>query len=133
MKYIDKLKDPRWQRKRLEILQRDDFACHSCGDKNNTLHVHHKIYYKGIEPWDYESHILITLCADCHKREHGESSIFADGIKELLQEHLLNEDISELYNNLYCMKEDSFDELFSIIKDFAVKNALIMGDEKNNE
>ncbi len=27
--YASKLKDPRWQKKRLEILQRDDFACQS--------------------------------------------------------------------------------------------------------
>jgi hypothetical protein len=25
MKYAEKLKDPRWQKKRLEVFQRDDF------------------------------------------------------------------------------------------------------------
>ena len=25
--YVEKLKDPRWQRKRLEIMQRDGFRC----------------------------------------------------------------------------------------------------------
>lgn len=31
--YSQKLLDPRWQRKRLEILQRDDFTCQVCSDK----------------------------------------------------------------------------------------------------
>lgn len=28
MTYAEKLKDPRWQKKRLRILERDAFACH---------------------------------------------------------------------------------------------------------
>jgi hypothetical protein len=65
--YSDKLKDPRWQRKRLEILQRDDFACRYCRSKDNTLHVHHKLYRKGKMPWDYEDDVFVTLCESCHK------------------------------------------------------------------
>ena len=34
MGYSEKLKDPRWQKKRLEILERDNFRCQYCGDKN---------------------------------------------------------------------------------------------------
>lgn len=74
MTYSEKLKDPRWQKKRLEILQRDDFTCQNCGGKNKTLHVHHKIY-RANEPWDEPNANLITLCKDCHEeiqyfREH---------------------------------------------------------------
>jgi len=66
-KYSDKLKDPKWQRKRLEILERDDFMCCSCQDDENTLHVHHKKYIYGKNPWDYENSELITLCESCHE------------------------------------------------------------------
>ncbi len=41
MKYSEKLKDPRWQKKRLEIFQRDEFHCQQCGDGENTLCVHY--------------------------------------------------------------------------------------------
>lgn len=67
MAYADLLKDPRWQRKRLEVLQRDDFHCQSCADKRNTLHVHH-LRYNG-NPWDTPSKFLVTLCNDCHSKE----------------------------------------------------------------
>ncbi len=65
--YADKLQDPRWQRKRLKILERDKFKCKKCGDEETTLHVHHKIYKKGKDPWEYDNSDLITLCEDCHK------------------------------------------------------------------
>jgi len=64
MTYSEKLLDPRWQKKRLEILQRDNFTCSCCGDTKETLHVHH-VKYNG-EPWDIDSSLLITFCATCH-------------------------------------------------------------------
>jgi hypothetical protein len=67
--YSDKLKDPRWQKKRLEILSRDRFACQYCDDETNTLHVHHKYYNYTKEPWEYNPEFLITLCSDCHESE----------------------------------------------------------------
>lgn len=65
--YSDKLKDPRWQKKRLEIFKRDKFRCKLCGDEETTLNVHHKKYENGKEPWEYKLSDLITLCEDCHK------------------------------------------------------------------
>lgn len=62
--YAEKLKDPRWQKKRLEILQRDEFTCTICQDKTTTLHIHH-LKYKG-DPWSVENNHLVSLCADCH-------------------------------------------------------------------
>lgn len=64
--YSEKLRDPRWQKKRLEIMQRDDFACRLCGDKKSTLHIHHKEYRVGHEPWEYEEENLVTYCETCH-------------------------------------------------------------------
>ena len=65
--YYDKLKDPRWQRKRLEIMERSEFTCEICGNENNEpLHIHHGYYEKGLDPWEYESDTLWCLCASCH-------------------------------------------------------------------
>ena len=65
--YAEKLRDPRWQRKRLEIMERDGFSCASCGDAQSTLNVHHCYYGKGKDPWQYEDRFLMTLCEACHK------------------------------------------------------------------
>jgi RNA polymerase subunit RPABC4/transcription elongation factor Spt4 len=65
--YSDLLKDPRWQKKRLEIMSRDKFICKKCGDTKTQLHVHHKEYIKDTDPWDYKNSFLITVCEDCHK------------------------------------------------------------------
>lgn len=68
--YLEKLKDPRWQKKRLEVFERDDWACKSCHSKEKTLHVHHIFYQANNEPWDYPLFALMTLCLDCHECEH---------------------------------------------------------------
>lgn len=66
--YSEKLKDPRWQRRRLEILSRSDFTCENpgCGSKTNTLHVHHLDYLPNAEPWEYSDEYLMALCEPCH-------------------------------------------------------------------
>jgi hypothetical protein len=68
--YSEKLKDPRWQKRRLEILSRSDFKCDSCESGEKTLHVHHGIYIKGREPWEYEDELLHVLCEECHWIRH---------------------------------------------------------------
>ena len=65
--YVEKLKDPRWQKKRLEIFDRDEFSCCYCFSEEKTLSVHHGYYEFGKEPWEHENETLFTLCEDCHK------------------------------------------------------------------
>lgn len=67
--YGEALKDPRWQKKRLEILDRDQWTCFWCGDQKTTLHVHH-LYYSGTFPWETEDDGLQTLCSECHDLNH---------------------------------------------------------------
>jgi hypothetical protein len=67
MNYSEKLKDPRWQKKRLEILERDGWKCRACGDTETTLHVHHIFYLPKKEPWEIPNGFLITFCEGCHK------------------------------------------------------------------
>lgn len=70
MTYKEQLLHPNWQRKRLEILQRDEFQCQLCLDDDSTLHVHHKQYAKGRLAWEYPNDELVTLCAVCHDTMH---------------------------------------------------------------
>jgi hypothetical protein len=65
--YAQKLKDPRWQKVRLQVMERDEFACSCCGDSENTLFVHHGYYAANTEPWEYPLSSLHTLCESCHK------------------------------------------------------------------
>lgn len=68
MTYAEKLKDPRWQKKRLHILELDEWTCRSCGSTTKTLNIHHALYRKFANPWDYPDWDLITLCEDCHEK-----------------------------------------------------------------
>lgn len=72
-RYAEKLKDPRWQKVRLEILSRDEWTCRFCGSKTLTLHVHHE-RYKG-DPWEADPASLKTICESCHEAEHAAAAI----------------------------------------------------------
>jgi len=65
--FFAQYKDPRWQKKRLKIMERDKFACTSCQSDEKTLNVHHMVpYRKDTKPWEYEDDELTTLCEICH-------------------------------------------------------------------
>lgn len=81
MTYSEKLKDPSWQKRRLQVFERDGWACCKCGCKTNTLEVHHLFYFAEISPWDYPDDLLETLCSVCHDKERG---------REELQKNLAN-------------------------------------------
>lgn len=65
--YSELLKHPKWQEKRLRILERDEFKCSECGSGENTLHVHHGYYERGKKPWEYDDGTLRALCEHCHE------------------------------------------------------------------
>ena len=67
MTYQEKLKDPRWQKKRLEIFERDGWKCTECKNDQITLHIHHE-EYEG-DPWDAPDYKLKTLCEACHNKK----------------------------------------------------------------
>jgi hypothetical protein len=64
--YYELLKDPRWQKKRLEIMEASGWQCVNCGTKNDSLNVHHGAYLKGLKPWEYPNRMLHCLCDECH-------------------------------------------------------------------
>lgn len=65
--YSDNLKDPRWQKLRLKIMERDEFKCRQCLDDKEQLQIHHIKYIANKLPWEYPEELLETLCVDCHK------------------------------------------------------------------
>jgi hypothetical protein len=70
MSYADLLRDPRWQRKRLEALEAAQWMCSICYSKIKTLNVHHRFYRHGAKPWEYERDELEVLCEGCHELAH---------------------------------------------------------------
>jgi hypothetical protein len=84
--FFDQYKDPRWQKKRLQIMERDEFMCQNCFDSESTLNVHHKYYIHGKSPWEYSNELLITLCEGCHEWEEDKKYIILDFTKVLLSE-----------------------------------------------
>jgi hypothetical protein len=102
--YSDKLKDPRWQKKRLEILERDGWACRQCGDDKNTLHVHHVRYLPKREPWDYPSEMLMALCADCHQVEYEERQCAEHDLLAMLKDRgFFTSDVWVLVDGIHRM------------------------------
>jgi len=71
LSWKEQYKHPNWQRKRLEILKRDNFTCRMCLNKDDQLHVHHLKYDKTKFIWEIHEMYLVTLCHSCHEKEHG--------------------------------------------------------------
>ena len=78
-KYIaqEKFRDIRWQKKRIEILERDGQSCQGIDEngvrckttlKDEQLEIHHRNYTTP-DPWDEPSENLIALCRSCHEKE----------------------------------------------------------------
>lgn len=61
-------RDPRWQQKRLEVMQSAGFRCENCEDTKSTLNVHHRSYVNGRKPWEYTPIELECLCEWCHEK-----------------------------------------------------------------
>ena len=96
MKYSEKLKNPKWQKMRLKVLERDEWKCRSCSDSDSMLSVHHH-YYNGAEPWDYPMKALITLCQECHELERDTRSEYEHLLLRTLKEAgFLSDDVREL-------------------------------------
>jgi hypothetical protein len=95
MKYTEKLKHPKWQKKRLEILNRDNFTCQNCGSTETTLHVHHRVYSNG-EPWEIDNKRLVALCEDCHESEKNKLIQYEPLLLEQLKIKFFADDLREL-------------------------------------
>ena len=70
MTYQDQIKSPKWQKKRLQVLESSKFKCDECQNTEKQLHVHHTHYRKGAKIWEYDNIELRCLCDTCHSLTH---------------------------------------------------------------
>ena len=105
--YSAKLKDPRWWKKRLKILERDKWTCQKqlCLDTESTLMVHHRLYLPNTEPWDYPDELLVTLCEDCHEEEKVNSPGIEQSLIYALRENFLSESISNIAIGFHMIED----------------------------
>lgn len=94
--YSENLQNPKWQKMRLKILERDEFSCQKCGDDNETLHVHHKHYLADKKPWEYPQELLITLCKVCHQEETENILKSCQLLLYAIKEKFLSSEINDL-------------------------------------
>lgn len=111
MTYKEKLLDPKWQKKRLEIFERDLFKCQHCEDYESTLHVHHTYYEFGKEIWDYENESLITLCESCHSEHTKSSKNIKNNLKKIYSYWLY-----EIEDIVFCCSKMNPKELRDVLK-----------------
>ncbi len=60
---------PRLRKWRKAVLKRDDYTCQYCGLRE-SLHAHHKEWQTDRPGLRYKVENGITLCENCHDREH---------------------------------------------------------------
>lgn len=106
MSYSEKLKDPRWQKVRLKVFERDYWQCMRCDCDNKTLHAHHLKYENGKDPWEYDLKDIVTLCDDCHTKAHDDNEDIARQVhKEIIplshDDHEKVHEFNKFYLNFY--------------------------------
>jgi len=70
MTYREQLKQPEWEKRRVEKLNSAGFKCEECGASNTTLEIHHIRYVWGRMAWQYTDEELKCLCDHCHEMKH---------------------------------------------------------------
>lgn len=111
--YLEKLRDPRWQKMRLKIFERDEWACQICFDTETTLNVHHRFYEQGKEPWEYPGEALITLCEECHREETENRYAEEKALLQTLKKHFFSADLNSLVIGFGLMKPQHLPEVIS--------------------
>ena len=106
MTYAEKLKDPRWQKKRLQIFERDKWICRICRRGDKPLTVHHSCYLPKRQPWEYDDAFLFTACDECHENENLDHLLTYSALKvekERLEAQMTEEFDRELSLKLDCI------------------------------
>ncbi len=125
--YAEKLKDPRWQKIRLQVFERDEWTCQKCFSKDDTLCVHHFRYIPGREPWEYNLTNFVTLCFPCHELEKESRIQYESDLLEILKEKgFLADDISELCDGFLRLKISRPPEVFATFLKWLLKNDLLI-------
>lgn len=116
MIYAEKLRDPRWIAFRDEFIRsratdgRRDAQCDDCGeDTRGPIHVHHRRYVRGLEPWEYGYDDLRLICEDCHELIH-ETENLARAFIIARPPHLMHE-IRQVFQELAECGSDGLTKL----------------------
>jgi hypothetical protein len=120
--YLEKLKDPRWQKKRLEIFERDKWKCALCNDKENTLVIHHKLYITETEPWDYPNDYMVTLCETCHDFESQCRSQFERQLIDILRLKFPAFDLVNIMSGFEHLSSDKGSHIISEAYEWALSS-----------
>ena len=78
--WSEQYKDPRWQKKRLELFEENQYTCVMCGQKEEQLHAHHVKYDYKKKVWEYDD--LLCLCDTCHTNIHIHKSLINKELEE---------------------------------------------------
>jgi len=108
-KYAERLKHPKWQRRRLQIMSAADWKCVRCQAADQPLNVHHKLYRDGAEPWEYADDELVCLCEQCHENEHRDVFTRAEVLK-LIESALAG--AAKKFDDLLARNNEFYDRLF---------------------
>jgi len=120
--YSQKLRDPRWQKKRLHIMERDDWTCQKCFDADSTLVVHHRRYLPDKEPWDYPDYLLITLCEECHDQERETRPDVESDLLAMLRPLFLADDLHSLALGFHQMELLHSHEVVASVYEWALSS-----------
>lgn len=106
--YSQKLTSPKWQKKRLEIMQRDEFKCCYCSDSETELQIHH-LKYNG-EPWEAKNEDLITLCKHCHSLISGDKTLDVIRIEKIKVYENVALIVNERYKNEFITSVHAYEK-----------------------
>lgn len=120
--YTELLKDPRWQKKRLEILERDKWTCQMCFDDTSTLTVHHRTYLDKTNPWDYPDVLLVTLCISCHKEETANRQQAENVLIDSLRRSFYARDLYDFASGFYKIKLQHIPDIVASAYSFALES-----------
>lgn len=96
--YLEQYKNPKWQKLRLKILERDKWCCQRCYDDESQLQVHHRRYIYGRKIWEYDKCDLVTLCNECHAEE---KIFMKEGMEKFIT--ILKRNLFSIHiNDLHC-------------------------------
>lgn len=99
-------------------MQRDNFACQLCGDKDTMLNVHHKAY-TAKQVWNEPKKNLVTICNHCHFCIHDDKSPFQKENRFFIDNcHIFKRQIYSFDNNqkayLVIISEQSKMEILNL-------------------